>query len=59
MHITRYALGKELLCAVEIFELHLESGSITAVSQLSLLGQLQEEGIQVSAATAAAPAKRE
>ena len=59
MHITRYSLGQELLCAVEICELHLESVSITAVSQMSLWGQLQEEGIQVSAATAAAPARRE
>ena len=57
MHITRYSLGQELLCAVEICELHLESD--TAVSQMSLWGQLQEEGIQVSAATAAAPARRE
>ena len=38
-------LGHRLLCAVRICELHLESGSITAMSRLCLLGQPREERI--------------
>ena len=36
-------LGHRLLCAVYIRELHLDGGSITAVSQLCPLGQPREE----------------
>ena len=37
------SLGHRMFCALQIFDLHLERGGITAASQLSPLGQAQEE----------------
>ena len=45
MRITRYLLGHELLCAVGICELCLESGSITAASWLSIGSATRGEDI--------------
>ena len=42
---SRYLLGHELLCAVGICELHLESGSITAASWLSVGSATRGENI--------------
>ena len=60
MHVTKYFLGHRMFCALQIYDLHLERGNIIAASQLSPLGQAQEErdraalGCVVSAARAAA-----
>ena len=59
MKVRRYLLGHELLCAIGIYGLLLESNSITAVSQLCPLGQPREERYSVSTATDAASAGRE
>ena len=42
---TRCSLGHGIICAVCRYELHLESGSFTAVTRLCPLGQLGEERI--------------
>ena len=56
---SRYLLGHELLCAVGICELHLESGSITAASWLSVGSATRGENIALSTAMAAVSARRE
>ena len=61
MHVTRNLLSHGLFCAIQIYELHLESRVITAVSWLCPLGQPRvERGCAVlSYVMAAASARRE
>ena len=45
MHAMRYLLGLGHLCVVYPYDLHLESGGITAASQMCQLGQPRNERI--------------
>ena len=45
MHAMRYLLGLGHLCVAYLYDLHLESGGITAASQLCPLGQPGKERI--------------
>lgn len=57
MHVTRYSLAHELLCAVGTCELHLENSGITAATHRVCGISHEKSDYSVSTAVAAAPAR--